>query len=297
MIQTRGEKTFAIFSAIAMGLFTLTVFLPFLLIVMASFTSESALIKQGYSFFPAEFSIDAYLYMKSSASTFIRAYGVSFLVTILGTVVGLLISSMLAYPMSRADFKYHNVLAFVIFFTMLFSGGVVPSYILWTQVFNIKDTYAALIVPNLLANAFNVLLIRNFFRSNVPMEVIESAQIDGASELRTFFRIMLPLSVPVLVTVGLFMGLAYWNDWINALYYITKPQYYGIQNILIRLMNNIQYLNSSEASSVLGANAVELPNTSIRMAMAVLGIVPVLIVLPFMQKYLTRGVVIGAVKG
>lgn len=297
MIQTRGERTFTVFSAVVMILLTVFAFLPFLLIVIASFTDETTLIRNGYSFFPEHTSLEAYRYIKSSAFIFIRAYGVSFAVTILGTAIGLLITSMLAYPMSRSDFKYHNVLAFVVFFTMLFSGGIVPSYIMWTQYFHIKNTLWALILPNLLANGFNVLLVRNYFKNNVPLEIIEAAQIDGASELRTFFRIMLPLSMPVMATVGMFMGLAYWNDWINALYFVSKPQLYGIQNLLMQLMSNIQFLNSGQASSVLGAEAVSLPSTAVRMAMAVLGIVPVLFVLPFMQKYLTRGVVIGAVKG
>ncbi|MFC5407154.1 carbohydrate ABC transporter permease [Cohnella soli] len=297
MLQTRGERAFTVFSAVVMGGVTLLAFIPFILIFAASFTDETALIRDGYAFVPKKLSLDAYVYMVSSAATFLRAYGVSFLVTALGTGIGLLITSMLAYPMSRKDFKYHNVLAFFVFFTLLFSGGIVPSYILWTKYLHVKDTLAALIVPNLLTNGFHVLLIRNYYKNNVPVDLIESAQIDGASELRTFFRIMLPLSVPVLATVGLFMGLAYWNDWINALYFITKPQYYGIQNILIRLMNNIQFLKTSQASSILGANAVELPSTAIRMAMAVVGILPILFVLPFLQKYLTKGVVIGAVKG
>ncbi|WP_337098260.1 carbohydrate ABC transporter permease [Paenibacillus sp. YIM B09110] len=297
MIQTRGERTFVIFSAVVMGLLTLLAFLPFALIVIASFTDESTLIRNGYSFFPDQLSLDAYEYLKSSAYTFVRAYGVSFLVTILGTGIGLLITSMLAYPMSRRDFKHHNKLAFIVFFTMLFSGGVVPSYMMWTQYFHIKDTVWALIFPNLLANGFNVLLVRNYFKNNVPVDLIESAQIDGASEIRTFFRIMLPLSIPVMATVGLFMGLAYWNDWINALYYISKPQLYGIQNLLVQLMNNIQYLNSGQAGAVIGSQAVEMPSTAVRMAMAVLGILPILFVLPAMQKYLTKGVIIGAVKG
>jgi putative aldouronate transport system permease protein len=297
MIQTRGERMFVVFSAVVMALLTVFAFLPFMLIFVASFTSESALIRDGYTFFPKQLSLNAYVYMVSSAATFVRAYGISFLVTILGTGIGLLITSMLAYPMSRRDFKYHNVLAFIIFFTMLFSGGIVPSYILWTKYLHIKDTLAALIVPNLLTNGFNVMLIRNYYKNNVPVDLIEAAQIDGASEIRTFYQIMLPLSIPVLATVGLFMGLAYWNDWINALYFITKPRFYGIQNILIRLMNNIQFLKSGQASSMLGANAVELPSTAIRMAMAVIGILPILFVLPFLQRYLTKGVVIGAVKG
>ncbi|WP_238655729.1 carbohydrate ABC transporter permease [Paenibacillus piscarius] len=297
MIQTRGERTFTVFSAVVMLLLTVFAFIPFLLIVIASITDETALVRNGYSFFPEQLSLDAYRYIRSSAYVFVRAYGVSFLVTLLGTALGLLITSMLAYPMSRPDFKYHNVLAFVVFFTMLFSGGIVPSYIMWTQYFHIKNTLLALILPNLLANGFNVLLVRNYFKNNVPLEIIEAAQIDGASELRTFFRIMLPLSMPVMATVGMFMGLAYWNDWINALYFVSKPQLYGIQNLLMQLMTNIQFLNSGQAGSVLGTATVQLPSTAVRMAMAVLGIVPVLFVLPFMQKYLTRGVIIGAVKG
>jgi len=146
-------------------------------------------------------------------------------------------------------------------------------------------------------SGFNVLLVRNYFKNSVPKELIESSQIDGASEYRTFFSIMLPLSVPVLATISLFSALLYWNDWINALYYITKPKYYGIQNLLIQLMNNIQYLKSAEASSLIGANAVQLPTTAVRMAMAVLGILPILITVPFLQQYLTKGIVIGAVKG
>jgi putative aldouronate transport system permease protein len=278
-------------------LFTLGAFLPFILIFISSFTDETALIRNGYSFFPEKLSIDAYLYMYSTISTFLRAYGVSFFVTITGTVVSTIITAMLAYPMARKDFKPHNVLAFIVFFTMLFNGGIVPSYIMWTRVFEIKNTMLALIVPNFLMSGFNVLLVRNYFKNSVPKELIESSQIDGASEYRTFFSIMLPLSVPVLATISLFSALLYWNDWINALYYITKPKYYGIQNLLIQLMNNIQYLKSAEASSLIGANAVQLPTTAVRMAMAVLGILPILITVPFLQQYLTKGIVIGAVKG
>lgn len=296
-IQTRGERAFTIFSAISMTLFTLLAFLPFLLIIIASFTNEQSLLRNGYTFFPDKLSMEAYLYMYGSINTFIRAYGVSFFVTIVGTAVSLLLTAMLAYPMSRRDFKYHNVLAFIVFFTMLFSGGVVPSYIMWSKFFHIKDTLAALIIPNYLLGAFNILLVRNYFKHNVPMDLIESAQIDGAGEITTFFRIMLPLSVPVLATVGLFTGLMYWNDWINALYYITEPKYYGIQNLLIRLMDNIQYLKSSDAASMIGSGAVELPSTAVRMAMCVVGLVPIIVVLPFLQKYLTKGVIIGAVKG
>ncbi len=297
MKQLNGEKAFKKFSVILLFFITVFAFLPFILIFITSFTDETTLIRNGYSFLPEKLSFDAYIYMISNSFIILRAYAVSIFVTAVGTSVSLLITTMLAYPMARKDFKYRNQLAFVAFFTLLFSGGIVPSYVMWTRVFSINNTYAALIIPTYLMNAFNVLLVRNYYSNNVPAALIESAQIDGASELRTFFRIMLPMSIPVVATVGLFTGLAYWNDWINALYYINKPQFYGIQNLLIRLMNNIQFLKSSEASRMLGGRALELPSTGIRMAMAVLGMLPILIVYPLLQKYLIKGVVMGAVKG
>ncbi|MPN48623.1 L-arabinose transport system permease protein AraQ [bioreactor metagenome] len=168
---------------------------------------------------------------------------------------------------------------------------------MWTRIFHINDTIWALIIPNYLMNAFNVLLVRNYFKNNIPDAIIESAQIDGAGEGRILFRIMLPLAVPVSVTVGLFSGLAYWNDWINALYYIESPKLYGIQNLLIRMMNNIQFLSSGQNAGLLGNSIIALPSNGIRMALAVIGIMPILIIFPFLQKYLIKGVVIGAVKG
>lgn len=296
-IQSDGEKPFKVFSVVILTIITLFAFLPFILIFVTSFTDETTLVRNGYSFFPQKLSLDAYIYMLNTSSTFLRAYGVSFFVTGVGTAISVLITTMLAYPMSRKDYKYHNVLAFITFFTMLFSGGVVPSYIMWTRFFHLNNNYAALIVPTYLLYALNVLLVRNYFSNNVPGALIESAQIDGASELRIFFKIMFPLSIPVIVTVSIFTGLAYWNDWINALYYISKPKYFGIQNLLIRLMNNIQYLKTAEASTMLGSRTLELPSTSIRMAMAILGLLPIVIVFPFLQKYLIKGVVMGAVKG
>ncbi|HAA26285.1 MAG TPA: sugar ABC transporter permease [Ruminiclostridium sp.] len=292
-----GEKYFKAFSFIVLLILFIFAFLPFILIFVTSFTDEATLIRNGYSFFPQKLSLDSYEYMFSNYSTIVRAYGVSIFVTSVGTAVGLLLTTMLAYPMARKDFKYRNLLAFIAFFTLLFNGGIVPSYIMWTRMFSINNSYAALIIPIYLMNAFNVLLVRNYYANNVPVEVIESAKIDGAGELMIFFRIMLPMSVPVVATVGLFTGLAYWNDWINALYYISSPKYYGIQNLLIRLMNNIQFLKSSQASTLLAGREMELPSTGIRMALAVLGILPILILYPFLQKYLIKGVVMGAVKG
>lgn len=295
--KLNSEEIFGIVAKIILGIIAISSVLPFALIVIASITGEKALITNGYSFFPKEFSLDAYIYIVNQAEIIFRAYGISIIVTTVGTATSILLTAMLAYPLSRTDFKYRNILSFFIFFTMIFSGGIVPAYIMWTNVFHIKDTLLALILPNYLVNAFNIFLVRNFFANSVPSSLIESAQIDGAGELRIFFKIMLPLSKPAIATIGIFTGLVYWNDWINGLYYITKPRYYGIQNLLVRIMDNISYLKSGSANIALGANAIQLPSTAVRMGLAVIGILPILLIFPLMQKYLIKGLIVGAVKG
>lgn len=271
--------------------------LPIILIVVASFTDETTLLADGYRFFPQKYGLEAYVYLWKQSVMMFRAYKISISVTVIGTLISLVLSTMFAYPLSRKDFKYRNFFSFFVFFTMLFSGGIVPSYMMWTKFFHIKDTIWALIIPSYLMNAFNILLIRNYYTNNIPDALIEAARIDGASEFLTFRRVIIPLSVPVIATVGLFTGLSYWNDWINGLYYINDPSLYSIQNLLIRLMNNIQYLNSGAAAGVVSGGTSTLPSTSVRMAIAVVGVIPVVIAYPFLQKYLIRGTVIGAVKG
>ncbi|GHU68950.1 sugar ABC transporter permease [Spirochaetia bacterium] len=296
-LLSRSEQTFKASAIVILSLTTLAAFLPFALIIISSLTDEMTLVQNGYSFMPKKWSFFAYTYMAEQAKVIVRAYVVSISVTAIGTAVSLIMTSMLAYPMSRNDFKFRHLFSFLVFFTMLFSGGIVPSYIMWTRIFHINNTYFALILPNYLMSAFNVLLVRNYYKNNIPPALIEAAQIDGAGEMFIFFRIMLPLAVPVSVTIGLFTGLAYWNDWINALYYVDKSQFYGIQNLLIRMMNNIQFLTSSQGASLTSGMVITLPSNGIRMSMAVIGILPIVIVYPFLQKYLTRGVVVGAVKG
>lgn len=271
--------------------------IPILLIVIASFTDEKILISNGYSFFPKKLSMDAYYYILKQKHIILRSYFVSIFVTTFGTVVGAVFTTMLAYPMSRKNFKYKNILAFFVFFTMLFNGGIVPSYIMWTNLFHIKNTIWALILPNYLVLAFHVFLVRNYYANNIPDSLIESAKIDGASEFIIFRKIVFPMAIPAIATVSLFSALIYWNDWVNGLYYITKPQLFGIQNLLIRLMENIQYLKSGTVNFALGAAQVELPGTSARMAMAVIGILPIVIVYPFFQRHFIKGVVVGAIKG
>ena len=291
------SKTFRRVSTVILAVMVIITLLPILLIVIASFTSENALIRNGYSYLPEQWSPDAYYYMVKQGVVIVRSYGVSFLVTILGTVLSVLLTTMLAYPMSRTSFKYRNVLAFFVFFTMLFNGGIVPSYIMWTRFFQIKDTIWALIIPNYLVTAFNVILVKNYYSNSVPDSLVEAAQIDGASEFRIFCRVMLPLAVPTVATISLFTGLCYWNDWTNGLYYVSNEKLYSIQLLLMKIMNNIQALRTNSNAALLGTGSVDLPGTSIRMAMAVVGILPIMLIYPFVQKYLVRGVVVGAVKG
>ena len=290
-------RSFRRFSTIMLTAFTIITLLPIILIVIASFTDEKVLLADGYTYLPRKLSLDSYFYMVKQGPMILRSYGITLLVTVAGTAGSILLTTTLAYPLSRKDFKWNGVLSFMVFFTMLFNGGVVSSYIMWSSIFGVKDTLLALILPNYLVTAFNVFLVRNYYSNSIPMALIESAKIDGAKELTIFIRIMLPLAVPVLATVALFTGLTYWNDWTNGLYYITNPELYGIQNLLIRIMNNIQFLKSGSNAALLGGQTVELPGTSVRMAMAVIGILPILIIFPFVQKYFVKGVVLGAVKG
>ena len=246
------SKSFNRASTIILTVLVIVAMLPILLIVVASFSSETSLIRNGYSFWPESWSLDAYYYMVKQGVMIARAYGVSFFVTIVGTALSVFLTTMLAYPMSRKSFKYRNVLAFFVFFTMLFNGGIVPSYIMWTKFFHIKDTIWALIIPNYLVTAFNVILVKNYYQNSIPDSLIEAAQLDGASELKIFFKVMLPLAVPTVATISLFTGICYWNDWTNGLYYINNEKLYSIQQLLMKIMNNIQALRSNSNAALLG---------------------------------------------
>lgn len=193
-------------------------------------------------------------------------------------------TSFLAYGLSRCDLPFRNLFTILVFFTLLFNGGLVPTYLVYTQVFDIKNTIWALIVPGLLMNGFNVLLMRTFFMTSIPEPVIESARMDGAGEIRTFFSIILPLSLPILATIGLLQTILYWNDWFNGLVYITDPSLYSIQNILNRMLSDIQFLASSNLGSNASKAASTIPTTGVRMAIAVIGFLPILLAYPFFKS-------------
>jgi len=204
---------------------------------------------------------------------------------------------MLAYMLSKRSLPGVKVLNFIVVFTMLFNGGLVPTYMIYTTVFHIKNTIWGLIVPNLMMSAFMIMLVRNYFEHSIPEELYESARIDGAGEFCIFFKIVIPLSVPILATVGLMTGISYWNDWQNGLYYLAKDKgghLYTIQNILNEINTNIAFLASYNAG---GVSSADLPTATARMAIAVIGILPIIVIYPFFQKYFAKGLVMGAVKG
>jgi putative aldouronate transport system permease protein len=271
--------------------------IPFIILVASSLTEEASILKDGYAFWPKEFSLAAYEYLFNNSASILRAYGITVFVTVVGTVSSLAITSLLAYALSRRDLPYRNVFAFFVFFTLLFNGGLVPTYLVYTQIFDVKNTIWALIVPGLLMNGFNVLLMRTFFITSIPEPVIESARIDGAGEFRTFFSIILPLSLPILATIGLLQTIGYWNDWFNGLIYITEPSLFSIQNMLNRMLQDIQFLATSNLGSNTSTAAAQIPTTGVRMAIAVIGVLPILIAYPFFQKYLVKGIALGSVKG
>ncbi len=264
--------------------------IPLVMILSASFTEESTLINTGYQILPPKFSLEAYHWLWNDPSLLLNAYGVSIVVTFVGTVCSVLIMSLLAFALSRKELKLRNVLTFIVFFTMLFNGGLVPYYINMSRVLGVKDTLWALILPYLVT-PFNVLLMRTYF-AGLPKDLFDAARVDGASEWRIFFRIVVPLSTPALATVGLFTMLQYWNDMYQALLFIENQHLYPLQYTLYKLLVNTQMLN--ELTVQTGA---PVPHLSVTMAMAVIAIAPVTLCFLLAQKYFVRGITLGSLKG
>jgi putative aldouronate transport system permease protein len=268
---------------------------PFIILVASSLTDEKMLLTKGYNFWPRIFSLQSYKYLFSAAGRAIfRAYGVTLFSTVVGTGISLFIGPMLAYPLSRRDYKRRNVITFLVIFTMLFNGGIVASYIMWSRLFHINNTIWAWIFPYMMLNAFNIILYRNYFQSSISESIIQAAKIDGAGEVKIFFRIVYPLSLPIIATVGLMTGLAYWNGWRNGLYYITRTNLMSLQYMLKSVSDNISAIAQMGTGSGFSLDA--LPSTGARMAIAVVGIVPVLALYPFFQSAFIKGISLGGVK-
>ena len=292
MIKTKQEKAFEVFASVVMICVMVIVIFPFLLLFISSITEEKTLLINGYSIFPEKLSFDAYKYIWNSRDVIFRAYGITVCVTVIGTLAHVAIVAMAAYPLSLRNLPGRSFFSFAILFTMLFNGGLVPTYMIYTMVFHIKNTYWALLVPNLLFSSFNCIIVRTYLQSNVPSELYESAKIDGASEFQIFRRIVLPLGKPIFVTVGVFAGLNYWNDWTNGLYYISDQSKYSIQQVLNVMVKNIEYLTKYGRGTV-----SSVPSISLRMAIAFAAMLPILILYPFLTKYFEKGIAVGAVKG
>lgn len=266
---------------------------PMLVVISASFTNEDALARHGFGLWPSVFSTEAYRFLLADPSQLLRAYGVSILVTLTGTILRLLVMSLIAYALSRPEFRWRNVVAFLVFFTMLFNGGLVAGYIVNTRYLGLSDSYLALILP-MVVSAFYVLLLRTYF-AGLPNELVEAARIDGASEWRILFRIVLPLSTPALATVGLFLILGFWNDYFLGLIYITSPEKSPLQLLLFNVLNNLETLQRLQTQG-LGVNA-QIPSQSIRMAMAVLATGPVAFAFLLLQRFFVQGLTLGSLKG
>ena len=296
-VKSTGDKIFQVIIIVILGIFALCAILPFILLLSSSFTADSTLMSKGYSFIPRDVTTYAYWYLfKSNGTKVFRAYGITFFITIVGTAFSLLIGPMLGWVLSRKDYKRSNLLTFLVFFTMLFNGGIVPSYIMYTQFFHMKNTLLALLVPTLVFNGFFIILYKNNFASNIHPALVEAAKIDGAGELYIYFKVVLPLSLPILATIGLMVGLGYWNDWTNGLYYISDTKLYSLQQLLKSIIDNVNALANMANTADAAAAAAKMPGTSIRMAMAVIGVIPVMVLYPFFQKAFIAGISLGGVK-
>ncbi|NGM83886.1 carbohydrate ABC transporter permease [Paenibacillus sp. 7124] len=279
-----------------LSLFSLACLIPFWLVLMISIADEKEVLKHGYSFWPQKFSFVAYQFLAQDAEKILRAYGVSIFVTVIGVVLSLFVTSAMAFSMSRKDFPLRGALSIYILITMLFSGGLLPWYLVYTRFLHVQDTLLALIIPGLIGG-FNVIIMRTFFTNSIPPSLIDSAQIDGASEYRTYFSIILPLSLPVMATIGLFITVSYWNDWFTSLVFIQNEKLFSLQYLLNKTLMNASFLQSIANKAYSTTAQVTQPLESIRMAMAMIAIGPLVLVFPFLQKYFVKGLTVGAVKG
>ena len=294
--QKNGHADTLCFKAIGyplLCLFALICIIPFFLIIASSFTSESYIIKNGYVLWPKEFSLTAYELIFKNPAKILRAYGVPAFVTITGTALSVFINAMTGYVLQRKDFKWRNIFSFYFFFTTLFSGGLVPWYILCVKTLHLKNTIWVLIIPTMVS-VWNIILVKGFM-GGIPGEITESAKIDGAGDFRIFVKLILPLSKPVIATIGLFTALAYWNDWYMCMLFIDKKELFDLQYLLYQLMGSIKALR--EIASQTTVSVSSMPIESTKMALTIVATGPIILVYPFVQKYFVKGLTLGSVKG
>lgn len=290
------KSTNVLFNVI-LALLSFLCVMPFAFVIIISFTDENTLAMNGYRFIPEKLSLYAYQYILEAGDSILRSYGVTIFITIVGTIIGLLLTGTYAYALSRKNYAYKKFFTTVITIPMLFSGGMIANYLVMTQVLHLKNSIWALILP-LCMNSFNVIILRTFFKTSIPDAVVESAKIDGASEWRLFFQIVIPMALPGLATIGLFLTLGYWNDWFNALMYMDEKTKIPLQYLLMNIESSMDFLTSNKGT--LGVNGIQaaanLPKETIKMAIVVISTLPVIFAYPFFQRYFVNGLTVGAVK-
>lgn len=291
--STEDKVMFFLFSAFIL-IFTIACIFPFVLVLTSSFTDERVLAVEGYRLIPSKWSLSAYKLLFKTKSVF-DGYKVTVFITVVGTFLSMLFTSSMAYAMSIKNFRIRNGLSFFVYFTMLFSGGLVASYILISKYLNMKDTIWVLIIPALM-QPYNLLLLRNFF-SGIPESLAESAKIDGANDIKILFSIILPVSLPGIATIGLFYALSYWNEWYKVLLYINDEKLYTLQYLIMKILRQMNYAVSQAAQSDLTLQFQTVPTYSYRMATIIVTIGPIILLYPSLQKYFVKGLTVGSVKG
>lgn len=278
---------------VVMTIISLLAIIPFWLLIAASFSDEITTVREGYKFFPSKLSLTAYEYIFNQYDQILHAYGITILVTVIGTALAILFVMMLAYGLTQKDVRGVKLVFILVFFTMLFNGGIVPTYYVYVNLLHVKNTIFGLLLPNLLLNGFTVILVKNYIYHSIPKEMQEAAEIDGYGVFGICFKIIFPLATPIIATIGLLTSIFYWNDWTNGLYYITNEKLFSIQQLLNEMNNNMLFLANHASHAI---STAQLPNTTVRMAIAVVAILPILCAYPFFQKYFAKGIVMGAVK-
>ncbi len=272
--------------------FCFFVLVPFIMMLSSSFETEANILKYGFSLLPRDFTLNAYEYLLQDRQL-ISAYGVTIFTTVVGTVLSMLLTITLAYTLAQEKLKFRNGINFFVYFTMLFGGGLVPTYLLISKYLGMRDDIWVLIIPSLFS-AWNMFMMRNFFNS-IPKELMESARVDGANDMQILFKIVLPISVPGIATISLFYALGYWNQWYNAMLYIDKKTLYPLQYLIMNMVRQTEYIKEMAAQT--GVPVTDLPSNSLKMATTVLTIGPIVLLYPFLQRYFTQGLTVGAIKG
>ncbi|GMO68904.1 MAG: carbohydrate ABC transporter permease [Treponemataceae bacterium] len=272
--------------------------IPMVLIAAISLSSEASLNEFGYLFIPKSFSLDGYGHLFTQSGLILRAFGMSLFVTGVGTALGVVLNALMGYVLTRREFKAQKFFVWFVFIPMIFNGGLVSSYFIVSQFLHLKDSIWVLIIP-LAVSSYNVILCKTFFKATIPDSLIESAKIDGASQLTIFFGIVLPLSLPVLATIALFLAFGYWNDWFTSMLYIDNPDLYTLQAYLNRILGDLNFLvqNANLIGPEAAAMIAKLPKESARMAIVVVAVLPIACSYPFFQRYFVSGLTVGAVKG